>query len=215
MTGEARTDFHRDLERLDIAVGGLFGLIPEAVAAATTALLRPDPAGTEAVERWRNLVDDLYGDVEATIEVVVARQSPVAGDLRFLLACVRIVPALQEVVDLVAEVAAPGRRHIGPELTPRVTTLIEEVGRMTAALWSTVEEIWATRQADVAGSLRRQLDHLDDLRATLGAELSSGVLGLPVALELAVVSRTYERLAHHAQAVSARLAPLVGTQPLV
>ena len=208
MSGEVRAEFHRELERLDISVASLLGLIPEAIASATEALLRPDPSGVDAVEQWRSLVEDIYGDVEHTIEVVVARQSPVAGDLRFLLGCVRIVPGLHEVVDLIADVAAPGRRHISPSLTPRIVALTGELGHATSQVWATVEDGWSTRRPDVAKGLRREADAIAELRSVLGAELASGAVPLPVALEMAVVSRTYDRLVHHGLVVAARLRPL-------
>jgi phosphate transport system protein len=204
MSSEVRGGFHQELDRLDISVAGLLGLVPDAVMTATTALLVSDGPGAEGVARWQALVEDMYRDTEHTIEVVVARQSPVAGDLRFLLACLRIVPVLHEVMDLVSDVAAPSHRAIGDHLTPRVIGLTERLGELTASAWEEVEAGWRTRAQRVAAVVRQRLDLVADARSALAAELGSGSLSLPVALEMAVVGRTFDRLGHHA-GQSARL----------
>jgi phosphate transport system protein len=211
--GATRGEFHRELDRLDISVAGLLGLIPDAVVSATTALLVSDESIAAGLTRWRALVEELYADVEHTIEVVVARQSPVAGDLRFLLACVRLVPGLYEVVDLVAEVASPSHREIGEHLNGRVISLTERLGQLTSALWATVEEVWRGRSPVVARRVREQIDGISETRSTLVAELASGTVAVPVAMEMAVVCRTYGRLAHHAGSVARHVDPLIAKAP--
>jgi phosphate transport system protein len=158
MTSEVRGEFHRELDRLDIAVGGLLGLVPEAVVAATTALLVSDESTADSLQRWQVLVADMYRDVEHTIEVVVARQSPVAGDLRFLLACIRLVPGLHEVMDLISDVAAPSHRAIGEHLTPRVISLTEQLGELTGSTWEAVEVGWRTREPRRTRVVRERLE---------------------------------------------------------
>ena len=207
--GELRGEFHRQLERLDVSVASLLGLIPDAVTSATTALLVSDESIAAGLETWRTLVEELYSDVEHTIEVVVATQSPVAGDLRFLLACVRLVPVLHEVVDLVAEVAAPSHREIGEHLSSRAISLTEQLGAITSQLWSTVEQAWSTREPGMLRAVRELVDEASEARSALSAELASGAVSLPVALEMAVVARTFDRLARHARTSARQIAPLV------
>jgi phosphate transport system protein len=209
MAAETRGEFHRDLERLEIAVGGLLALVPDAVTAATTALLVSDESIADGLNRWRQLVEDLYADTEHTIEVVVARQAPVAGDLRFLLACVRLVPCLHEVVELVAEVAAPSHRAIGEHLTPRIISLCERLGELSSEVWATIDEVWKARDPAGLHSLRRQIDRIAEVRSALMAELASGGVTLPVAMEVALVARTFDRLAHQARNAERYLQPLV------
>ncbi len=213
MTSEVRGEFHRELDRLDISVAGLLGLVPETIVTATTALLVSDQPRADDVERWRVLVEDMYADVEQTIEVVVARQSPVAGDLRFLLACIRLVPGLHEVMDLVSDVAAPSHRAIGDHLTPRVISLTEQLGELTGSAWEAVETGWRTRERRAGSVVHERLDLATDVRSALAAELGSGSLTLPVALEMAVVGRTFDRLGHHARQSARLVAPLAPRAP--
>lgn len=62
-----------ELERLEISVGGLPGLVPDAVLAATSAALSADPTVVAGVARWRHLVHELHAELERTVEVLVAR----------------------------------------------------------------------------------------------------------------------------------------------
>ncbi|HLH47438.1 MAG TPA: PhoU domain-containing protein [Acidimicrobiales bacterium] len=209
MGPDRRGEFHRDLERLDIAVGGFFGLIPDAIEAATAALLYSDAEIAARVQRWRRLVEELYGDVERTIEVVVARQAPVAGDLRFLLACVRLVPNLQETVDLVADVASPSHLELAVHLPARAVAVTHQLGAEAASVWSRLGQLWAERSPAVLADVRSGVDELADRRSTLSAELASGSVSLPVALELAVVGRNFDRIGRQAENAAALVAPLV------
>jgi phosphate transport system protein len=214
MASEVRGEFHRELDRLDVSVASLLGLIPEAVVSATVALSEPNGPDVDGLRRWQLLVGDMYADVEHTIEVLVALQSPVAGDLRFLLVCIRLVPGLHEVMDLIGEVAGPGRRSIGEHLTSRVRSLTGQLGGLIASVWEGVEAGWRSREARVVHVVRERIEVATDVRAALSAELGSGSLALPVALEMAVVARTFDRLGHHAQQSARLVASLAPRAPV-
>jgi len=198
MGSELRAEYHRDLDRLDVSLGALLSVVPDAVGNATEALLSADSAVRLEVDRWRAMVEEISAEVDHTAEVVIARQAPVAGDLRFLMTCVRLVPNLFDTIDLVGEVGASGAA-IGAGRTPeRVQDLIAATGDAAAAIWRTVSELWHQRDAVAAGSLRVRDDRLSEARSTLGTELTSGGLDLPVAVDLAGAARCYERIGRHA-----------------
>jgi phosphate uptake regulator len=54
---------------------------------------------------------------------------------------------------------------------------------------------------------------MDELHASLIAELASGQMGIPVTMEMTLVARSYERLAAHAVNIARRVVYLAGTQP--
>lgn len=208
-----RVEFHRQLERLDISIGSLLTLVPDAVVTATSAVVGSDSEIGAGLDRWRSLVNGLYEDVDHTIEVVVARQQPVAGDLRFLLACVRIVPTLRDAIDLVGDLAAPSRRDIGSFLTPRVIALVERLGEQTRELWTDVDEAWRLRDEGRLQTVRKQVDGVSDTRSTLVTELASGAVDLPMAIELAMLSRIFDRLARRGLDTARCIEPVVAKRP--
>jgi phosphate transport system protein len=202
---ELRTAFHRDLQRIDEQVLRLFALVSEGLAGATEALLAGDREAARALVARDEMLDRLYVDVEGLVQRQFALQAPMAVDLRFLLSVLRIVPELERSGDLAEHIAQRAVRGLTGELTPRVRGLIEQMGRTGVEMWRASSEAYAERDGQAVARLREQDDELDDLHVSLIAELASGKLSIPVAIELALVGRFYERLGDHAVNIAARV----------
>jgi phosphate transport system protein len=209
MSPELRGHYHRELDKLDISVAALIDLIPDAVTRATGALLRSDEEIAEGILRWRYLIGELYSEVSRSIEAIVALQAPVAGDLRLVLACMRIVPVLHDTVDHVADLASPVSEQLGERVTPRVARLLDDLGASTSSAWETVGSVWAERGVEGLAELRERDDEVADIRSTLVAEVASGAVDVVGAMELALVGRAYERISRNAVAVGGLVVPLM------
>ncbi|MHB8669840.1 MAG: phosphate signaling complex protein PhoU [Acidimicrobiales bacterium] len=205
MPEELRVGFHRDLDKIDRQVLELFALVGEGLAGATEALLSGDRAAARALVAADDLIDELYRDAEELVQRQLTLQSPMANDLRFLLSVLRIIPELERSGDLSEHIAQRAARGLANELTPRIRGLVEQMGRVAVEMWRAAAEAYRERQRDAADGLREQDDDLDDLHVSLTAELASGALTVPVAIEMALVGRFYERLGDHAVNVSERL----------
>jgi phosphate transport system protein len=200
-----RTAFHRDLQRIDEQVLRLFALVSEGLAGATEALLDGDREAARALVARDEMLDRLYVDIEGLVQRQFALQAPMAVDLRFLLSVLRIVPELERSGDLAEHIAQRAVRGLTGELTPRVRGLIEQMGRTGVEMWRASAEAYAERDGQAVARLKEQDDELDDLHVSLIAELASGKLSIPVAIELALVGRFYERLGDHAVNIAARV----------
>jgi phosphate transport system protein len=202
---ELRREFHRDLKEIDEKVVRLFALVSEGLAAATEALLTSDREAARAlVARDTEVVDALYADIEGLVQHQFALQGPMARDLRFLLTVLRIVPELERSADLAEHIAQRAARGLANELTPRIRGLIEEMSRLGVEMWRRAADAYAER-TDESDEMDEQDDVLDDLHVSLTAELVSGTLSVPVALEMALIGRFYERLGDHAVNVANRI----------
>jgi phosphate transport system protein len=201
---ELRRGFHRDLDEIDHKVIRLFALVAEGLAAATDAFLAGDREAAKALVDQDPLLDALYEDIEALVQHQFALQSPMARDLRFLLTVLRIVPELERSGDLAEHIAQRAVRGLAGELTPRVRGLIEQMGRIGVEMWRAAADSYADRR-DAFNAIDRLDDELDDLHVSLTAELVSGRLTVPIALEMALVARFYERLGDHAVNVANRI----------
>lgn len=203
---ELRSAFHRDLDEIDEKVKQLFGLVVEGIAAATDALLTGDREAADAlVEKDKLIVDELYHDIESLVQHQLILQSPMAGDLRFLLVVLRIVPELERSGDLAEHIAQRAVRGLSEELSPRVRGLIEQMSKTGTEMWKVASEAYAQRDPSLYDRLEDRDDELDDLHVSLTAELSSGRLTIPVAVEIALLARFYERLGDHAVNVAKRV----------
>ena len=205
MPEELRVAYHRDLEEIEEKVVALFALVAEGVAAATEALLSDDRKAAAALAKSEELIERLYHDVEELVQHQFALQSPMAGDLRFLLSVLRIVPELERSGDLAEHIARKASRGLTSELSPRVRGLIEQMGSVGVDMWRKAADAFTDRNAAMADELEDQDDELDELHVSLIAELVGGGLPVPVGLELALIARFYERLGDHAVNVTKRV----------
>ena len=210
MGSELRVAFHRNLDEIDAKVGRLFALVSEALAASTECLLTDDRRKAEALVRGDDDIDRLAKEIEGLAERQLSLQTPMGGDLRYLLSIVRMVPELERSADLAEHIAARAANGLTPQLTPRLRGLIEQMGRVAVLMWRDATEAFADRDATAADRLTTADDELDTLHDYLTAELVSGSVGVSVALEMALVGRFYERLGDHAVHVTQRVRFLAG-----
>jgi phosphate transport system protein len=206
MAEEIRVAFHRELDDIDDKVTRLFALVGEGLQAATEAFLASDrEAAKTIIDRDKEIVDSLYNDIEELVQRQFFLQSPMAQDLRFLLSVLRIVPELERSADLAEHIAQRAARGLSGELTPRIRGLVEQMGRVGATMWRDAAEAYSERDEACADQLKEDDDELDELHVSLTAELVSGKLTVPVALEMALVARFYERLGDHAVNIAQRI----------
>ena len=204
MPEETRVEFHRDLHEIDQRVMQLFALVAEGVAKATDALLSDDREAAESLAQEDAIIDQLTVDVEELVQREFATQSPMAADMRFLISVLRIVPELERSGDLAEHIASRAARA-SASLTPKIRGLIEQMGLVGTQMWREATDGYADRDAGVAARLNEHDDELDELHGRLTAELVTGQLPVPIALEMALVARFYERLGDHAVNIGERI----------
>jgi phosphate transport system protein len=207
---ELRQRYHRQLDEINDKMVQLFALVGEGIAAATEALLCGDREAARLVVERDDLIDSLYLDVEHLVNHELALQSPVAGDLRFLLSVLRIVPELERSHDLVEHIARRAVPGLAEDLSPRTRGLIAQMGSLGVEMWHGATDAWFERDPHAHKRLDDRDEEMDDLHANLTAELASGRTQVPVAMDMALVARFYERLGDHAVNVANRIRYLAG-----
>ena len=207
---ELRQRYHRELDEINDKMVQLFALVGEGIAAATEALLSGDGDAAQLVVERDLLIDSLYVDVETLVNQELALQNPVATDLRFLLSVLRIVPELERSHDLVEHIARRALPGLAEDLTPRIRGLVARMGDVGVEMWRAVSDGWFERDPLCHGRLDTRDEEMDELHVTLTAELASGKTRVPVAMDMALVARFYERLGDHAVNVARRICYLAG-----
>jgi phosphate transport system protein len=202
---ELRRRFHQELDEIDAKVIRLFALVTESVAAATDALLAGDVEAARELSRRDAVVDQLEVDLEQVAERELLMQTPMAGDMRYLVSVLRVVPELERSGDLAEHVAQRAVNGLALRLTPTVRGMLEQMGATCVELWRRAADAWAERDSAAAAELDRADDHLDDLHDRLVAELEHADIALADALQTTLVARFYERLGDHAVHISERI----------
>ena len=196
-----RDAFHRELESLDQAIVTMGALVEQSTQMATTALLESDLDLARRVRDGDEAIDAIFLDIEKRSLALMAQQAPVAGDLRLIVAILRVVNDLERAGDLSYNIAKlvqiedfrePGLKE--------VRSLVAEMGRETSRLMGAAIDAWAAKDDNLAADIGRQDDHLDDLHAQLIKKLVElkGEDALAPAIRLAMVARYFERIGDHA-----------------
>ena len=209
--GENRQEFERDLEAIEARVIELFAMVAEDLPRATQALLSGNNEVLNILIEREQVIDALYPEIEELVNREILLQAPVASDLRFLLSVLRIVPELERSHDLVVQVASRANHILGEDLSPRTRGIVERMGNLASEMWRQAVDSWYQRDRSVAPVLEARDDEMDELHASLIAELASGRMTLPVTMEMTLVARFYERLGDHAVNIARRVIYLAGT----
>ncbi len=207
---EHRQEFQRELEAIEAKVIELFAMVAEDLPGATRALLTGNNEMLRVLNEREQVIDALYPEIEELVNREILLQAPVASDLRFLLSVLRIVPELERSHDLVVQIASRANHILGDDLSPRGRGLVERMGTLTSEMWRQAVDSWYQRDRSAAVKLKERDDEMDELHASLVAELASGRMALPVTMEMTLVARFYERLAAHAVNIARRVAYLAG-----
>jgi phosphate transport system protein len=187
-----------------------------AMSSATQAMLDADLQSAQAVIAGDDELDDLTGRIEHACYDAVARQQPVARDLRLVVTAMQISSSLERMGDLADHVAKLARmRHprasIPADMQPmfaQMGAVADQMATRTAALLNT----WDLAEASEILALDDQMDqvHRDLFTAVLSPTWTHGV---EAAIDTTLMSRYYERYADHAVAIARRVIQLVTGAP--
>ncbi len=211
---EARKTFHESLDELRIDVIRLAALTTEAIAAGTQAFLDADLAAAERVIENDDEIDDLTHSIEDRCYLLLARQQPMASDLRTVVAVLRIVHELERSADLMVNVAKTTRRLYPHPLEPKARGIIQRMGEQAGTQTRVALDAFADSDPSAAHALADMDDTMDDLTTSLFRDILAGggsddEGSVLQAVQLALVGRHYERIADHAVTIGQRVGFMV------
>ena len=208
---EHRQEFQRSLEAIEAKLIELFAMVAEDLPGATRALLNGDNEIVGVLTERQQTIDALYPEIEQLVNREILLQAPVAEDLRFLLSVLRVVPELERSHKLVVQIASRANHILSGDLSPRSRGLVERMGVLVSDMWRQAADSWYKRDRSAAFALAERDEEMDELHSSLIAELASGRMTIPVAMEMTLVARFYERLGDHAVNVARRVVYLAGS----
>jgi len=164
MPERLRIHFQEELAALEAqALGGL-DLVAEQLERTMDALERRDAQLASVVVADDDRIDGRYLEVHQGVLSLLARQAPVAGDLRVVAALLHVIKHVERMGDQCVNVAkliplAGGDAPVDAELV----ALVERMGALAEAQLQQAKRAFATRDAVLAEDLVRADDELDAL----------------------------------------------------
>ncbi len=210
---ETRKVFHDELDEVCSDVVRLSAMASEAIQGGTAALLEYDLTAAERVIIDDSVMDALAHDMEEHVYLLLARQQPMAVDLRTLVTVVRVTHELERIGDLMGNVAKTTRRLYPRQLDPRLRGIIDRMREQATAQLQVATDAFAERDQIKARALADMDDVMDDLQKELFRTIFSAPArdeaAVQLAVQVALVGRYFERIADHAVNVAERVAYMV------
>lgn len=210
---ELRKAFHEELDEVAEDVVRLGALAAQSIEAGTDAFLDADLGAAERLVANDRVLDELMHQIESHAYLLLARQQPMAVDLRTLVTVLRVIHELERVGDLMVNVAKAARRLYPYQLDPKVRGLIHNMRSQAISQLTVAVEAFAQRDPGRAAALGDMDDAMDDLQKDLfRAIFASGAddeASLQRAVQIALVGRYFERIADHAVNTGERVSFMV------
>ncbi|MGE3621043.1 MAG: phosphate signaling complex protein PhoU [Acidimicrobiia bacterium] len=209
---ELRKPFHQQLQDIQADLIRMGARVIDALPRVTDALLGDDQVVQQAIIDGDDELDTLTLSVEDQCFTLLARQQPVAGDMRALVTALRMCSEIERSGDLVVNIAKGAQRIRGTVIPPRLRGLIQDMSQQSARLFDVAIEAYERQDADLAA----ELDDLDDALDIVHREFIAAMVGrhdrdleLQPAVQLALIGRYYERIGDHAVNVGERVRYMV------
>lgn len=206
-----REAYQSDLRHIVDDLLDMADLVGRALEEATQALLEGDLALAERVIAADPHIDRRQIDLDSKAVELLARQAPVATDLRLLVASLRMSSSLERMGDLCAHVALVARRtHPEPAVPEQHRAQIARMSELGGIALRDAARVIAERDLALAAQVEKDDAELDDLMLEVSREIARGD-GYTNAqiVDLTLLIRFYERLGDHAVSLVRRVGFLV------
>ena len=208
---EMRITFQEELEQVEAALQEEGDYVLRALRAAVNALEQADPEHADEVIAFDDDVDERYSAIQEGIQTLLARQTPVASDLRLVLAMLHVNLHLERMADYCVTIAKLVKLCADIEGEQRILEGFEEMGQRAEQMIRVGLDSFAQRDVARAESLV-DLDELIDRGNRTTAELVIELAGNSLrewGLRMLMVARCLERIGDHAVDIGEQTAFLV------
>jgi phosphate transport system protein len=207
-----RDAFHEELDAIQATLVTMGEMVSTAMSRSSQALLNADVKLAEQVISDDEKLDSIQHDLEARAINLMARQQPVAQDLRILVTSLRMSADLERMGDLCHHIAKLARMRYPEVAVPaELIKTIENMGTTAVKIIEKSTHVIKTQDLQAAIELETDDDEMDKLHRALFVALldDSWSHGIEAAIDMTLLGRYYERCADHAVSIARRVYFLV------
>lgn len=203
-----REVFQQELHEVQERLVRIADLVADAIDKATTAFNGQDVTLAESVIADDHLIDELTRSLDELAIDILARQQPVARDLRIVVSALRVSASLERMGDMAEHIAQLARYRFPEKVVPKtLRPTFKELGRLDVAIARKLTRLLETEDPDLAEEIRNDDDLVDELHLSVFdkvlGETWKGAASDTVDATLA--SRYHERFADHAVSIAKKV----------
>ncbi|AQX79614.1 phosphate signaling complex protein PhoU [Plantibacter sp. VKM Ac-2885] len=203
-----REVFQQSLREVQDRLVEIAELVTISIEKATQSFGNSDVAVAEEVIANDNRIDQLAIELDELAIDILARQQPVARDLRIVVSALRISASLERMGDMAEHIAQLSRYRFPDKAVPKgLRTTFAEMGRLDVSIARKLTELLRTQDPRIADEIRNDDDDVDELHASVFEKvLGDTWKGEPVAtVDATLASRYHERFADHAVSIAKKV----------
>jgi phosphate transport system protein len=203
-----REVFQQELHEVQSRLVEIAELVAVSIEGAVHAFNESDVARAEEVIENDSRIDGLTVELDELAITILARQQPVARDLRIVVSALRISASLERMGDMAEHIAQLARSRFPERAVPKgLRSTFAEMGRLDVQIARKLAELLRTEDVVLAEQIRDEDDVIDDLHLSVFdkvlGETWKGETAATVDATLA--SRYHERFADHAVSISKKV----------
>ena len=200
--------FQQELKELQDDLVNIAELVHQAMADAVSAFNKSDVELAESVIARDDKIDNAVKELDEQAIAILARQSPVADDLRMVVSSLRISSSLERMGDMAEHLAQLARYRFPDKVVPKsVRPIFKDMGKLDVEMAAMLVELLKTNDLDLAAKIRDEDDRVDALHLSVFENvLSEGwSAGTESTVDATLASRYLERFADHAVSISKKV----------
>jgi phosphate transport system protein len=203
--------YDEELEELRSLIKSMGAVVLEQVDAVGDTLRQPDGDLVEQVIRKDLIVDRLFREIEEKAIFLIAKRQPVAGDLRAIMASIKIAADLERIGDLAKNTAKRSVAMV--DCSTHLSAVVLSIRDMARKALQTVLDAFRRSDTTVALTVWACDEELDDLYNSVFRELLTYMLENPrmigTCTHLLFASKNIERIGDHATNIAENICYLV------
>jgi phosphate transport system protein len=197
MPSELRVDYHRQLQTTEDRLLEAAYRVAELMPRVSRAWTQGDTTIVDEASSLRDGVAEDCERVEDEAFRLFALQTPVAGELRTLVALLRLVTHVDRASALLAHVASSIGQMPTDELPEAVRDIVQELAERSTEVLRLGLDAWRTRDAEALPGVIGSDESVDTLQVTLLESARGGEMSNEALVGLGLLARYYERIADH------------------
>jgi len=196
---DVRKTFHQQLDELYLDVLRMANLTVDILEKTRSAFSKLDKEAAQAIIDGDDEVDDYVKKIEGSGIELLARQAPVAIDLRRIIVIMRLAQHLERVADLCVNMSKAIVNLEGYTLSPWIADNIDEMFKRSTSMMVCAIDSFKERDEDKAAELNKMDDTVDRInRNFLTMTNKESEEEVELIIRIVMVARFLERVADHA-----------------